>query len=113
MTTKSVYHICLITELRIFEFPHGVQRFTLSLGKWFMDQNHIVTVMGSTFAGITTKRLSKKNLEEKNKTNNKKIKAIFPPWSIYMISRFILSIMWFFKILTTNRKTPITLIHAL
>jgi glycosyltransferase involved in cell wall biosynthesis len=94
----------------------GEGRFTISLGNWLARQDHDVTLMGSRFASVKTKRLSKSAIKEDDKEKiiikQKKIKAIFPPYSIYALSRLVMSLLWILKILLLNIKYPITLIHA-
>jgi len=112
MIKKKIFQICILSQNRIFETPYGEEQFIISLGTWLTKQDHKVVLMGSTFSGIQTKYLSKNYNEEKKKEENKKIRAVFPPWSIYMSSRLFLSLLWFMKILIINIKTPINLIHA-
>lgn len=103
---------CILTSGRLFELPYGEEKFTLSFARWLVKQNLEVVIMGSTFAGIKTQYLSKHEKPEDQKDNKKKIRAIYPPYVIYMLSRLYLSIICFFKILLINRKTPIRIIHA-
>ena len=108
-------HICLLTSGRVFEMAYGgEERYTLSLGKWLVSRDHDVTVMGSGFASIKSKRLSKLDIKEDKKiiTKRKKLKVLYPPYIIYSLSRLVLSILWILKILSINIKFPITLIHA-
>ena len=108
--TKTL-HICLLTSARIFEIAYGGEgRFTTSLGKWLFRKGHHVTIMGSGFASVKAKRLSNFSVEEEMK--QKKIKTVYPPYSIYAISRLIMSLFWVLKILSINIKSPITLIHV-
>jgi glycosyltransferase involved in cell wall biosynthesis len=66
--------------------------------------------MGSGFASVKAKRLSKFRIEEYKK--QKRIRMLYPPWSVYLLSRLVMSLLWICKILLTNTKSPITLIHA-
>jgi glycosyltransferase involved in cell wall biosynthesis len=114
--TKKL-HICLLTSARIFETAEGGEgRYTISLGNWLARQDHDVTLMGSGFASVKAKRLSKSAIKDEDKEKiiikQKKIKAIFPPYSIYALSRLVMSLLWILKILLLNMKYPITLIHA-
>ena len=71
--------------------------------------------MGSGFASVKAKRLSKFSVEEemtKKVTKQKKIKVLYPPYPVYVLSRLVLSLLWVLKILSINIKSPITLIHA-
>jgi glycosyltransferase involved in cell wall biosynthesis len=110
-------HICLLTSGRVFEVAYGgEERFTISLGNWLAGQSHDVTVMGSGFASVKAKRLSKFAVEEEDKKimikKQEKIKVLNPPYFIYLLSRLVLSLLWVIKILSINIKSPITLIHA-
>jgi glycosyltransferase involved in cell wall biosynthesis len=74
--------------------------------------------MGSTFAGVKSKRLSRSN-DEKNEKNNideidekNKVKVLYPPYPIYLLSRIFLSLLWIFKIILDHRKFNFSLIHA-
>jgi len=48
----------------------------------------------------------------RKKNRGKKSKVLNPPYIIWMLSRFYLSLIWMLKILLINSKTPIKLIHA-
>jgi glycosyltransferase involved in cell wall biosynthesis len=114
--TKKL-HICLLTSARIFEMAYGGEgRYTISLGNWLARQDHDVTLMGSGFASVKAKRLSKSAIKEDDKEKiiikQKKIKTLDPPYYIYALSRLVMSLLWILKILLLNIKYPITLIHA-
>jgi glycosyltransferase involved in cell wall biosynthesis len=100
----------------VFEVSHGgEEKYTLSLANWLTKKNIKVTIMGSTFAWIKSKRLhilEKKNVEKKNVEKKNNVKVIYPPYIIYLLSRFFLSLLWVFKIVIDNRKDKFTLIHA-
>jgi len=102
----------ILTQGRVFELPGGEANATMSLAKWLCKKNHDVTVMGSSFANIQTKRLSKIDIEKERIIVKKKIKVWNPPYIIYMFSRLFLSILWMVKIILINSKSPIKLIHA-
>ncbi len=104
--------ILILTLGRIFEIPGGVVNFTNSLGKWITKQNYDVTIMGTGFASVQSKQLSKKELVHEKKNKKKKPRILNPPYIIWMLSRFYLSLIWILKILLINSKTPIKLIHA-
>lgn len=109
--TKRI-HICLLTSGR-FELAYGGEtRYTLLLGNWLVRRDYDVTLMGSGFASVTAKRLSKFDVEEEENKKSKKIRVLYPPMSVYLLSRLVLSLLWICKILLINKKTPITLIHA-
>jgi glycosyltransferase involved in cell wall biosynthesis len=110
-------HICLLTTGRVFEIAYGgEEKFTISLANWLAGRSYDVTLMGSGFASVKAKRLSKLPIDEetdkKTITKQKKIKVLYPPYSIYLLSRLVLSLLWILKILWINMKFPITLIHA-
>ncbi|MPZ07153.1 MAG: glycosyltransferase [Nitrososphaeraceae archaeon] len=112
-------HICIITSARIFDIPYsGEGRFAASLGKWLASRTHIVTLMGSGFASIKTKQLSKfdmnPSLEISDVKNGKHKKVIFlyPPYPVYLLSRLVMTVLWSLKILLINRKSAIKLVHA-
>jgi glycosyltransferase involved in cell wall biosynthesis len=119
---KCKWHVCLVTSGRIFEKTYGgEEKFTISLGNWLLRKNIDVTIMGSTFAGVKSKRLSRSNDEknEKNEKNNideidekNKVKVLYPPYPIYLLSRIFLSLLWIFKIILDHRKFNFSLIHA-
>lgn len=110
-------YICLLTSARVFEVPYGEGRFTITLAEWLANHDQNVIVMGSGLTKVTAKRFSKYNVtvEEKKDTENipvKKIRAFYPPYIIYMLSRLIFTMLWVFKIISMNRSTPIRLIHV-
>lgn len=109
-------HICLITSARILEIKYGGEgKFTTSLGRWLLEKNVDVTLIGSGFINVKAIRLgqsSARNDEEQQPTKAKKIRILNPPYFIYAFSRMAMSIMWVIKILSLNRKLPISLIHA-
>ena len=108
--TKQM-HICLLTSGRVFELAYGGEtRYTLSLGNWLAMRDHNVTLIGTGFASIKAKSLSKFDVEENKKS--KKIRVLYPPMSVYLLSRLVLSLICICKILLINRKSPITLIHV-
>lgn len=94
----------------------GEERFTVSLAHWLAREGHDATVMGSGFATITTKHISRDTLEKDDKercrTEQRNIKTLYPPYFVYLISRFVMSLLWVIKILYINIRSPITLIHA-
>ncbi|MGI0023408.1 MAG: glycosyltransferase family 4 protein [Nitrososphaeraceae archaeon] len=102
---------CILTSGRLFESPYGEERYTLSLAKWLSKQKLEVVIIGATFSGVRAEYLpfSEKN---ENKKDNQKLRALNPPYLIYTMSRWYLSLLFFFKILSINRKTPLKLIHA-
>lgn len=103
---------CILTSGRISESPFGEERFTLSLGRWLVKHNLNVVIIGSTFTGIKTKFLSKDETDHNKKNNGKKIRVLILPHAIYMLSRLFFSALYFFKIFSINKKSPIKLIHA-
>lgn len=114
-------HICLLTSARIFDIAYGGElKFTTSFGNWLSKHGIEVTLMGSGFAGIKTKHLSgpgytnnQENYHKKKTTKaEKKIKVLYPPYSIYLMSRLAMSVLWIVKIMLVHSKFPITLIHA-
>lgn len=74
--------------------------------------------MGSGFASIKTKQLSKfdmnPSLEISDVKNGKHKKVIFlyPPYPVYLLSRLVMTVLWSLKILLINRKSAIKLVHA-
>ena len=95
---------------------YGEERFTVSLGNWLVRRTYDVTVMGSGFASVKAKRLSKFAVKEEDKKiiikKQEKFKTLYPPYLIWLLSRLVLSLLWIIKILSINIKSPITLIHA-
>jgi glycosyltransferase involved in cell wall biosynthesis len=95
---------------------YGEERFTVSLGNWLARQTYDVTVMGSGFASVKAKRLSKFAVKEEDKKiiikKQEKFKTLHPPYLIWLLSRLVLLLLWIIKILSINVKYPITLIHA-
>jgi glycosyltransferase involved in cell wall biosynthesis len=95
---------------------YGEERFTVSLGNWLARRTYDVTVMGSGFASVKAKRLSKFAVKEEDKKiiikRQKKIKTLYVPYLIWLLSRLVLSLLSVVKILSINIKFPITLIHA-
>lgn len=110
-------HICLLTSGRVFELTYGgEEKFTMSLANWFTKLKHDVTVMGSGFASIKTKRMSQSNVTENDKekviTKQRKLKAFYPPYLIFALSRIVMCLLWILKISFVNTKSHITIIHA-
>lgn len=116
-TNIKKLRICILTSARILEVKYGGEgRFAFSLGNWLARQNHDAILMGSGFASIKTKHLSDKTLKQENKkTTNveqKKVMVLYPPYPVYLLSRLIMSLLWVFKIVAINIKSPISIIHA-
>ncbi len=111
-------HVCLLTSGRIFEVAYGgEERFTISLGNWLTKRDQEVTLMGSGFATVKVKHLSKSDVKDmegygKPLNSQQKIRVWYPPYSIYLLSRIVMTLLWISKILSINMKSPITLIHA-
>jgi glycosyltransferase involved in cell wall biosynthesis len=109
-------HICLLTEVRIFEVAFGgVPKHIHSLSDWLLNQNQEVTLMGAGFASVRSKHLSKSTIDHEYKkliTGKKIPRAVHPPYIIFLVSRLLLSLLWVVKILLLNRSLPITLIHV-
>lgn len=115
--------MCILTSARIFDIAYGGEgRYATALGYWLARNSHDVTLMGSGFSTVKSKRLSKMegeatlpNSENKrlgNEKNSKKAMVLYPPYPIYQASRFVLSALWIMKIILINRKSPIDLIHG-
>ncbi len=109
---KNKSHICLLTSGRIFESLFGEVRTTFDLGRWLSKNNQNVIVMGSGFAGVKAKYISKFESKDPTIKQKKSIRVINPPYVIYMLSRLLFSFLWILKILFMNISTPIKLIHA-
>lgn len=114
----KISHICLLTSGRIFEVAYGgEEKFTLSLGNWLAKQDCEVTLIGSGFASVKVKHLNKSKLSdeeefEKPLKNQQKVRVLNPPYSIYLLSRVIMTMLWILRIFIIHQKFPITLIHA-
>ena len=91
-------HICLLTSGRVFESVYGEERFTVSLGNWLARRTYDVTVMGSGFASVKAKRLSKFAVKEEDKKiiikKQEKFKTLHPPYLIWLLSRLVLLLLW-------------------
>jgi glycosyltransferase involved in cell wall biosynthesis len=70
--------------------------------------------MGSKIISIQTARLNDLSAKEiyGQITNRKKKEIVYPPYPIFALSRFYLSILWFFKIIFLSRRFRFSLIHA-
>ena len=109
-------NICFITEGRIFESAFGgIPSFLFSFARWALSRELEITLMGSTFNGVRADKLSASVLNEKiqdfegHRTN---IRAMHPPYLIYMLSRFFIIILWVAKIRSMNRNSKFSLIHS-
>ncbi len=101
----------------MFELAYGgEEKFTTSLANWLVSRSHDVILMGSGFVGVKSKRLSDSHpIEEHDKDvipEHGKIRVLYPPYSIYLLSRLVQSLLWILKISSINLKSPITIIHA-
>jgi glycosyltransferase involved in cell wall biosynthesis len=108
-------HVCLLTSARLFEIGYGgIEKYTTLLGRFLINQNFDVTLLASGFASVRSKRMSRDTdaIQKEDTTGTRKIRLLKPPYAIYSLSRYVLSIMWIVKLLTLNRQCPITLIHA-
>jgi glycosyltransferase involved in cell wall biosynthesis len=106
-----------LTSGRVFELAYGgEEKFTISLANWLTKLKHDVTLMGSGFASVKTQRVSESVVVEQDikklRTEQKKIRVLYPPYLIYLLSRFVMSVLWILKISSINMKLPITIIHA-
>lgn len=108
-------HICLLTSGRIFESIYGgEERFTISIGEWLTKGNHDVVLLASQFASVkamTFPEFARNNIGGGN-ARQEKMRALNPPYLIYVISRMAMSLLWIMKIISINLKCPITIIHA-
>lgn len=73
--------------------------------------------MGSGFASVKTKRLSGKNERQGIKIDAPKdkpqsVKVLYPPYVVYLLSRLIIAFLWILKIVSINRRSHFSLIHA-
>ena len=80
---------CILASGRLFELLYGVEKFTLDLGNWLVNHNHDVILIGSGFASVKTKRLSKLKKDESKKELEKEVRALNPPYVIYMLYTFL------------------------
>jgi glycosyltransferase involved in cell wall biosynthesis len=108
-------HICLLTSSRLSKFTYGGEgKFTISLGKWLVRRNQVVTLMGSGFGKLMTRGQSEDSANKIRKETipQKNYKVISIPYSVYLIYRVMILTLWIIKIMYINQKSPITLIHA-
>jgi glycosyltransferase involved in cell wall biosynthesis len=110
-------HICLLTSSRVFEIGYGGDsRFSGALGNFLASQGHDVTLIAAAgFVGVKSKQLSRNYTGGgvgKTELSTKKVKVLNPPYALYALSRLFISFQWILKILFTNRKHPINVIHA-
>lgn len=108
--------LCLLTSGRIFEIRYGgEEKFSNSFGEWLVRKGIRVILMGSRFASVEARTMTTvtdfKKLESKINENTK-VRAASTPYVIYLLSRFMLSLLWIIKILTLNLRYPISLIHS-
>jgi len=107
-------HICLLTPARIFEIGYGgIEKFTTSLGSFLLRHGKHVTLLGSRFASVESKRLSIHDLEDNaQRIPPRKIRVLHPPYIIYAFSRLVMSLLWIVKLFQINKEYPVSLIHA-
>ena len=102
-------HICFLTEVRIFEIAlGGVPKYIYSLSDWLLNQNLEVTLMGLD-CKLQSKHLSKSTIVHEYKkliTGKKNLRVFHPPYIVFLLSRLLLSLLWFVKILLLNRRFP-------
>jgi len=110
------YHVCLLTSGRVFEIHYGGEGgFTRAFGVWLAERGKDVTIMGSTFVGVGTRRISAGNnrgILTKQPGRDRKVRIAYPPYIFYFLSRILISLMWVIRILVLNIRHPVTLIHA-
>ncbi len=102
---------CFVTQGRLSGSTYGEEGNALSLGRWLKEQNLDVVLIGSKFLGIKVNYLSKLEVTQDKKNNEKKI--VNAPYAVYILTKLLFfSLPCILKILSINRKTPIRLIHA-
>jgi glycosyltransferase involved in cell wall biosynthesis len=105
-----------LSSERIFDITYGgTEKFTICLGKWLFRKNNNVTLIGSGyFARVKVKRLFKSDLKtDRDLTDDLKgVKRVNLSYHIRLLCSLVLIPSWVLKILFTNRRHPIALIHV-
>lgn len=108
-------YICLLISGRIFEHAYGgEERFTSLLAEWLVRHEVDVILMAATFASVKCRKVKVSDFQEGEAcvTKGKKLRTLNPPYSIFMISRFVMSFFWLLKIITIRLTSSIWLIHS-
>jgi glycosyltransferase involved in cell wall biosynthesis len=94
---------------RIFGSPYGGEdKFTNALGRWLVQEDHHVTLLGIEFAGLRAKHLCNTKSAKQVKKDIKRNKFRY----LTYLSRLIIWLCQVVKILLINTSRPITVIHA-
>lgn len=102
-------HICLISTSPPSENPFGgVQIFTTSIREWLLNKGVNVTVVGRRRFNVTVTELNS-NI---SKTHIDPPQANYPPYLIYSLSMFLVALLIVIKVLTINKKSHLSCIHA-
>ena len=112
---KKKLRICILTSGRVFDVAYGGEgKYSKSLGNWLVSQGHDVLLMGSGFATVKASYLTHPSIEKIDavSTKTKKIRELYPPYSIYALSRLALSLQWVLKLIFTHARWRVMLVHA-
>ena len=106
-------HICLITSSRPFEVVFGgEERFTISLGKWLINQGYNVTIVGRKFFGVEVVRGSYNAPPVESKIKRVHPRALLLPYPMFILTMLVTSLLFVLHVIAINRKSKISAIHA-
>ena len=106
-------HICLITSSRPFEVVFGgEERFTISLGKWLINQGYNVTIVGRKFFGVEVVRGSYNAPPVESKVKQVHPRRLLLPYPMFILTMLITSLLFVLHVIAINRKSKISIIHA-
>jgi glycosyltransferase involved in cell wall biosynthesis len=115
---NSQFRICILTSARVFEAKYGGEgKFAAALACWLAQQNYEVILMGSGFAGVKTKQISRITERQEQHMDEPKdkphrVKVLYPPYVVYLLSRLVIAFLWILKIISSDRRSQFSLIHA-
>lgn len=105
-------NICLLTASRSFEvIVGGEERFTISLGKWLLNQGHNVTFVSRKLFGVEVVEDSSA-LPSTSNVKRATFQRLQLPYPIFVLTMLLTSLLFVMNILYLNRRQKISVIHA-
>ncbi len=106
-------HVCLITSGRPFEVVYGgEERFTMSLGRWLLNRDHNVTIVGRKLFGAEVFRASVNASSVESKSGVERPRRVQLPYQMFILTMLFTSLLFVLHLLSINRKSRISVVHA-
>lgn len=106
-------HVVLLTTSPLSDKTYGgVQTFAVSLRNWLIRRSISVTFVGRSLFSVTVTRPTDDLIKKDRSSVSTSGARIGLPYFIYSLSMFLVSLLMILAVLSINKKSRITCIHA-